>query len=94
MRQWLYFVIFFSLDSLPATAGTQCMFMELMSNSSTYGHCKNVLSSIKYIHTATGNNFPSSNFELEATLQGIKKEIKRDTTICSPNRPNHLEENV
>ena len=51
-----------------------CLFMELMSNTSTYGHCKNVLSSVKYIHTATGHIFPEESFglaALEAMSMGV-----------------------
>ena len=61
--------------------------MELMSNTSTYGHCKNVLSSVKYLHTATGHNFPSSNFGLEATLQGIKRRLKGTPQFVLPIDP-------
>ena len=61
--------------------------MELMSNTSTYGHCKNVLSSIKYMHTATGYNFPVNNFGLEATLQGIKRRLKGTPQFVLPIDP-------
>ena len=72
---------------LPATADSLCIFMELMSNSSTYGHCKNVLSSVKYIHTATGYDFPAGNFGLEATLQGIKRRLKGTPQFVLPIDP-------
>ena len=61
--------------------------MELMSNTSTYGHCKNVLSSIKYMHTATGYIFPVNNFGLEATLQGIKRRLKGTPQFVLPIDP-------
>ena len=63
------------------------MFMELMSNTSTYGHCKNILSSIKYTHTATGHNFPEDDFTLEATLQGIKRRLKGTPQFVLPITP-------
>ena len=61
--------------------------MELMSNTSTYGHCKNVLSSIKYIHTAAGYDFPANNFGLEASLQGIKRRLKGTPQFVLPIDP-------
>ena len=63
------------------------MFMELMSNTSTYGHCKNVLSSVKYLHTAAGYEFPTNNFGLEATLQGIKRRLKGTPQFVLPIDP-------
>ena len=63
------------------------MFMELMSNTSTYGHCKNVLSSVKFIHTAMGYDFPTSNFGLEASLQGIKRRLKGTPQFVLPIDP-------
>ena len=87
IRQWLYFSIYFGLDILPALPENLCMFMELMSNSSTYGHCKNVLSSVKYIHTATGYDFPTNNFGLETTLQGIKRRLKGTPQFVLPIDP-------
>lgn len=61
--------------------------MELMSNTSTYGHCKNVLSSVKYLHTAAGYEFPTNNFGLEATLQGIKRKLKGTPQFVLPIDP-------
>ena len=90
IRQWLYFVNFFGLDILPASPENLCLFMELMSNTSTYGHCKNVLSSVKYIHTATGRDFPSNNFGLEATLQGINRRLKGTPQFVLPIDPTIL----
>ena len=90
IRQWLYFVIFFSLEPIPATPDNLCLFMELMSNTSSYGHCKNVLSSIKYIHTATSSSFPLNNFSLEATLQGIKRRLKGTPQFVLPIDPTIL----
>ena len=87
IRQWLYFTTYFSLDIVPALPEDLCMFMELMSNTSTYGHCKNVLSSVKFIHMATGFNFPTNSFGLEATLQGIKRRLKGTPQFVLPIDP-------
>ena len=72
---------------LPTSPESLCLFMELMSNTSTYGHCKNVLSSVKYVHTATGHQFPADNFGLDATLQGIKRRLKGTPQFVLPIDP-------
>ena len=73
IRQWIYFALFFGLTILPATPVSLCLFLELMSRTSGYGHCKNVLGGIKYIHASTGHIFPSDSFVLDETLQGLKR---------------------
>ena len=72
---------------MPASAENLSMFMELMSNSCTYGHCKNVLSSIKFLHIALGYDFPTNNFGLEATLQGIKRRLMGTPQFVLPIDP-------
>ena len=76
IRQWLYFCTYFNTEVLPAAEEDLCIFMELMSNSSGYGHLKNVLSGIKYLHHALGYHFPSDSVRLEDTLQGLKRKLK------------------
>jgi hypothetical protein len=73
IRQWLYFTTYFNKPVLPASAVDLSLFMELMSKTCGYDHCKSVLSSIKYLHSATDQVFPSNNFGLEETLQGLKR---------------------
>ena len=75
IRQWLYFAVYFDASILPATPLSLCLFMELMANSSGYRHCKNVLSGVKFLHGATGHNFPENDFLLETTLQGLKRKL-------------------
>ena len=87
IRQWIYFSIYFGLDILPALPENLCMFMELMSNTSSYGHCKNVLSSIKFLHSATGLSFPTDDFGLDVTLQGIKRRLKGTPQFVLPIDP-------
>ena len=74
IRQWLYFAIYFNITVLPASAEHLSLFMEMMSRTCGYDHCKSVLGSVKYLHNATGQQFPSDNFGLEETLQGIKRK--------------------
>ena len=87
IRQWIYFSIYFGLDILPALPENLSMFMELMSNTSSYGHCKNVLSSIKFLHSATGLSFPTEDFGLDVTLQGIKRRLKGTPQFVLPIDP-------
>ena len=75
IRQWLYFALYFEVRILPASALNLCVFMELMSITSGYRHCKNVLSGVKFLHAATGHDFPVHDFLLETTLQGLKRKL-------------------
>ena len=74
IRQWLYYALYFKITVLPASPENLSLFMELMSRTCGYDHCKSVLGSVKYLHGATSHDFPSNNFGLEETLQGIKRK--------------------
>ena len=87
IRQWLYFSIHFNVEILPASPESLCLFMELMSRTSGYGHCKNVLGGVKYLHASTGHEFPSNNFALEETLQGLKRRLKGTPRVALPIDP-------
>ena len=76
IRQWIYFCTYFGLPVLPASETDLCMFMELMSNTSGYGHLKNVLGGVRYLHHTLGYQFPSDSVRLEDTLQGLKRKLK------------------
>ena len=58
-----------------------------MSKTSGYGHCKNVLGSIKYLHSSSGHDFPSDNFQLDETLQGLKRRLKGTPRMALPIDP-------
>ena len=87
IRQWLYFAIYFNVKIMPASSDSLCLFMELMSRTSGYGHCKNVLGGIKYLHASTGHTFPSNDFSLEETLQGLKRRLKGTPRAALPIDP-------
>ena len=87
IRQWLYFAFYFQVTVLPASPESLCLFMELMSKTSGYGHCKNVLGGVKYLHACTGHNFPSNSFSLEETLQGLKRRLKGTPQMALPIDP-------
>ena len=64
-----------------------CIFLELMSNTSGYGHLKNVLGGIKYLHHALGYTFPSDSVWIEDTLQGLKRKLKGTPNQVLPITP-------
>ena len=64
--------------------------MELMALTCGYGHLKNVLSSVKYIHEAYGHSFPSNNFDLDTTMQGLKRRLAKTPFFVMPISPRIL----
>ena len=87
IRQWIYFCKYFGIQELPASVINLCHFLELMSNSSGYGHIKNVLGGIKYLHHTLGFDFPSESVRLEDTLQGLKRKLKGTPNQVLPITP-------
>ena len=61
---------------MPASAIDLSLFLELLARTSGYGHIKNVLGGIRYIHYTTGHKFPTESVWLEDTLQGLKRKLK------------------
>lgn len=51
------------------------IFLEFMSRSSGYGHLKHILSSLKFLHQALNIKFPEENFQLDMTMQGLKRRL-------------------
>lgn len=64
-----------------------CLFLELMSNSSGFGHIKNVLGGLKYLHHTLGFDFPSDSVRIEDTLQGLKRKLKGTPKQVLPINP-------
>ena len=75
IRQYLYFVNYFLLPTLPATRETVICFLEFMSLTSTYGHLKHLLSAVKFLHLAYNVYFPSDDFQVDMTMQGLKRRL-------------------
>ena len=90
IRSYAFFTTYFSLPFLPADPTNLCQFMELMALTCGYGHLKNVLSSVKYIHEAYGHNFPSNDFNLDTTLQGLKRRLAKTPFFVMPISPRIL----
>ena len=90
IRSYIYFVKYFHLPVLPAQPMNLCRFLELMSMTSGYGHLKNVLSSVKYLHEAYGHSFPSNDFNLDTTMQGLKRKLAKTPFFVMPITPKVL----
>ena len=90
IRTYTYFTTFFGLKFLPAGPTDLCRFMELMALTSTFGHLKNVLSSVKYLHEAYEHKFPSNDFNLDTTMQGLKRRLARTPFFVMPISPSIL----
>ena len=87
IRTYIFFVKYFDLPVLPASSLNLCRFLELMALTSGYGHIKNVLSSVKYLHEAYGCKFPSSDFNLDTSLQGLKRRLAKTPFFVMPLTP-------
>ena len=90
IRQWVYYCVYFESPILPASEVDLCLFLELMSNSSGYGHIKNVLGGIRYLHHSLGVTFPSDSVKLDDTLQGLKRRLKGTPKQVLPINPTIL----
>ena len=77
IRQWLYFTIFFMLPILPATVDSLVCFIELMSRTSGFQHLKHLLHSVKFMHQALDLPFPEDSFQLDMTMQGMKRKLAK-----------------
>ena len=65
------------------------MFLELLSLTCGYSHCKTVLSTVKYLHAALGYSFQHT-FSLDCTLQGLKRKLARTPFQVLPIDPDIL----
>ena len=75
IRQWLFFTVYFLLPILPATVDSVICYLEFMARSSSFGHLKHLLSSLKFLHLALGHKFPEGDFMIDMTMQGLKRKL-------------------
>ena len=87
IRQWIYFCTYFHRRALPASPFDLALFLELLSKTCGYGHIKNVVSGIRYLHHTTGCEFPSDSIWLDDTLQGLKRRLKGTPKQVLPINP-------
>ena len=75
IRQYLYFTNYFQVQHIPASVDTLVCFLEFMARTSGYGHLKHLYSSVKFLHEALNFPFPENNFQLDTTIQGLKRRL-------------------
>ena len=92
IRTFLFFCRFYGLSALPASATTLMYFSELMALTVSYAHIKNLLSSVKFLHEAYNLKYPSNNFNLDTTLQGLKRKLAKTPNQVLPINPTILRE--
>lgn len=73
-RTYFFFCLYFSLDPLPASVDTVCLYCQFLSRSLTPDSVRNYLSGAKFLHIALGHDFPSlKEFAIRVTLRGIDR---------------------
>ena len=77
IRQFLYFTLHFKLSPFPATVDTLTCFLEFMARTSGYPHLKHLLSSVKFMHEALDQPFPTNSFYVDTTMQGLKRRLAK-----------------
>ena len=75
IRQFLYFTAYFQLSPLPASELTIVLFLEFMARSSRFGHLKHLLSCVKYLHESLNYTIKCDTFQIDATMQGLKRRL-------------------
>ena len=77
IRQFFYFILYFKLSPYPVSVDTLVCYMEFMARSSGFPHLKHLLSSVKFMHEALDQPFPTNSFMLDMTMQGLKRRLAR-----------------
>lgn len=90
IRQYLYFSTYFRVQQVPASIETVVCFLEFMARTSGYEHLKHLLSSIKFLHEALNSPFPSNNFQIDTTMQGLKRRLANVPLQVLPINPSVL----
>ena len=90
VRQYLYFTLHYKITPLPTSVDTLVCFLEFMARTSSHPHLKHLLSSVKFVHEAMDLKFPVNSFQLDLTLQGLKRRLARVPFQVLPMTPNIL----
>ena len=77
IRQYLYFTLHYKLDPMPTTVDVLVCFMEFMARTAGHPHLKHLLSSVKFLHEALDQPFPVNSFQLDMTMQGLKRRLAK-----------------
>jgi len=94
LTQWRAYFLFcgyFSLEALPASEDTICLYLQFLSRSLTPGSIRNYLSGVKFLHVGTGFVFPSlKSFAIQVTLRGIDRLALHCPSRAPPVTPSLL----
>ena len=77
IRQFFYFTLHYKLAPIPATVDTLVCFLEFMARTVGHPHLKHLLSSVKFMHEALNEPFPVNNFQIDMTMQGLKRRLAK-----------------
>ena len=90
IRTWIFFCMYFDFPIYPAQVQHLIFFLEFNSQTSKYEHLKHLLYCVKYLHMCKDIPFPSGSFELETTLQGLKRRLSGTVNQVLPITPEIL----
>ena len=90
IRQWVFFTMYFMVPVLPATVDHLICFLELMARTSGFQHLKHLLHSVKFLHQALDIRFPEDSFQLDVTMQGLKRRLAKAPFQVLPITPKVL----
>ena len=82
--------MYFKINPEPASEETLVCFLEFMARTSGYPHLKHLLSCVKFLHNALNLNFPERSFQLDMTLQGLKRRLAKVPFQVLPITPSVL----
>ena len=77
LRQYLYFTLYFKREPFPTNVDTLVCFMEFMARSVGHPHLKHLISSVKFAHEAMDLPYPVNSFQVDTTLQGLKRRLAK-----------------
>ena len=90
VRQYLYFTLHYNIAPFPTSVDTMVCFLEFMAKTSGHPHLKHLLSSVKFVHEAMDLSFPVNSFQLDLTMQGLKRRLARVPFQVLPMTPEIL----
>ena len=77
IRQFFYFTLHYKLTPIPASVDTLVYFLEFMARTVGYHHLKHLLSSVKFMHEGLDEPFPVNSFQVDMTMQGLKRRLAK-----------------
>ena len=75
IKTFVLFCVKFGRRICPTDRSTLMSFAQLMSLTVGYGHIKNLFWGIKLMHKALDAVFPEDDFQVDTTLQAIKRQL-------------------